>query len=50
MSFCMTNGIFGGQGSRGWSADPVLGWIDELYNTYKVKNIRLDDELFVLTF
>ena len=46
--FCMTNGIFGGQGSRGWSADSVLGWIDELYNTYKVKNIRLDDELFVL--
>ena len=34
--FCMTNGIFGGPGSRGWSAPVVLSWIDELYNKYKV--------------
>jgi radical SAM superfamily enzyme YgiQ (UPF0313 family) len=33
---------------RYWSADAVIGWIDELVNRYGVRNIKLADEMFVL--
>ena len=46
--FCMINDLFDGPGVRYWSIDTVMKWIDELVNKYKVKNIRLDDELFIL--
>ena len=47
-SFCMINDLFGGRGVRYWSVATVMKWIDELVNKYKVKNIRFDDELFIL--
>lgn len=46
--FCMINDLFSGRGIRYWSIDIVMKWIDELVNKYSVKNIRFDDELFIL--
>ncbi|MCG6553266.1 MAG: radical SAM protein, partial [Candidatus Magnetominusculus sp. LBB02] len=48
-SFCCINSVFGKPGIRYWSLDKVFSWIDELVIKYKVKNIRLDDELFILS-
>lgn len=47
-SYCCTNSLFGGPGIRYWSLDTVLAWIDRLTGDFGVRNIRLDDELFVL--
>ena len=47
-SFCSINAPFGGHGIRYWSAENVLGQIDELVNKYGVKNIKIPDEMFVL--
>jgi len=47
-SFCMINDLFGGRSIRYWSIDTVIKWIDELVNKYKIRNIRFDDELFIL--
>ena len=47
-SFCMINDLFGVREIRYWSIDTVIKWIDELVNKYNIKNIRFDDELFVL--
>jgi radical SAM superfamily enzyme YgiQ (UPF0313 family) len=47
-SFCCINALFGRSGIRYWSIETVMGWIDELVNQYKVKHIRIDDELFFL--
>lgn len=47
-SFCMINSVFGKSGIRYWSLDVVMGWIDELVQKYSIRNIRLDDELFLL--
>ncbi len=47
-SFCCINGLFGKPSIRYWSVDRVISWIDKLVLEYKVRNIRLDDELFVL--
>lgn len=46
--YCCINAIFGKPGIRYWSVKKVLGWLDILVNKYKVKNIRFDDELFIL--
>ena len=47
-SFCMINDLFGGQRIRYWSVETVMKWIDELVSKHNIKNIRFDDELFVL--
>lgn len=48
-SFCCINAIFGKPGIRYWSLDRVASWIDALVNKYRVRNIRFDDELFILS-
>jgi radical SAM superfamily enzyme YgiQ (UPF0313 family) len=48
-SYCCINAIFGKPGIRYWSVEKVISWIDELVGKYKVKNIRFDDELFILS-
>ena len=47
--YCCINAIFGRPRIRYWSLDKVLAWIDELAGKYGVKNIRFDDELFILS-
>jgi len=47
-SYCCINAIFGKPGIRYWSPEKVVGWFAGLADKYKIKNIRLDDELFVL--
>ncbi|MEO5360869.1 MAG: B12-binding domain-containing radical SAM protein [Nitrospirota bacterium] len=48
-TFCCINSVFGKPGIRYWSLDKVISWIDELVAKYKVRNIRFDDELFILS-
>jgi len=48
-SYCCINAIFGKPGIRYWSLETVVSWIDTLVLKYHVKNIRLDDELFILS-
>jgi anaerobic magnesium-protoporphyrin IX monomethyl ester cyclase len=48
-SYCCINAIFGKPRIRYWSLDNVFSWIDTLFNKYGVKNIRFDDELFILS-
>ncbi|MBI5098526.1 MAG: B12-binding domain-containing radical SAM protein [Nitrospirae bacterium] len=48
-NYCCINAIFGKPGVRYWSLEKVLSWIDMLVNKYGVRNIRLDDELFLLS-
>ena len=45
--YCMINDIFGGSGIRYWSVDKLVSWIDRVVQQ-GVRNIRFDDELFVL--
>ncbi|HOO77052.1 MAG TPA: cobalamin-dependent protein [bacterium] len=47
-SYCCTNSLFGGPGIRYWSLETVMAWIDRLAGEFGVRNIRLDDELFLL--
>jgi anaerobic magnesium-protoporphyrin IX monomethyl ester cyclase len=47
--YCCINAIFGKPKIRYWSLGKVMSWIDELVLKYKVRNIRLDDELFILS-
>jgi len=47
--YCCINAIFGRPGIRYWSLDKVLSWIDTLVNDYNIRNIRFDDELFILS-
>lgn len=47
--YCCTNIVFGKPGVRYWSLDKVFSWIDEIVDKYKVKNVRFDDELFILS-
>lgn len=46
--YCCIHALFGRPGVRYWSLQTVVSWIDELVITYGVKNIRIDDELFLL--
>lgn len=48
-SYCCINAVFGKPGIRYWSLDRVVSWIDTLVNKYRVRNIRFDDELFILS-
>lgn len=47
--YCCINAIFGKPGIRYWSLEKVLSWIDILVNQHGVRNIRFDDELFILS-
>lgn len=47
--YCCINAIFDKPGIRYWSLEKVLSWIDMLVNQYGIRNIRLDDELFILS-
>lgn len=47
--YCCINAIFDKPGIRYWSLEKVISWIDTLVNQYGVKNIRFDDELFILS-
>jgi len=47
--YCCINAVFGKPGIRYWSLEKVLSWIDTLVNQYGVRNIRFDDELFILS-
>lgn len=47
--YCCINAIFGKPGIRYWSLEKVLSWIDTLVIQHGVRNIRLDDELFILS-
>ena len=47
--YCCINAIFGKPGIRNWSVNKVLSWLDILVNKYKIRNIRIDDELFILS-
>jgi len=47
--YCCINAIFGKPNIRYWSLDKVVSWIDELVLKYQIRNIRLDDELFILS-
>lgn len=48
-SYCCINAIFGRPRIRYWSEERVVSWLDELVNKYCVRNIRFDDELFILS-
>ncbi len=48
-SYCCINAIFGKPRINYWSLDTVMTWMDTLYNEYGVKNVRFDDELFILS-
>lgn len=48
-SYCCINAVFQKVGIRYWSLEKVLSWIDTIVNKYGVKNIRFDDELFILS-
>ncbi|MBU0477592.1 B12-binding domain-containing radical SAM protein [bacterium] len=48
-NYCCINAIFGKPRIRYWSLDRVFLWIDTLVNRYKVKSIRFDDELLILS-
>ncbi|MEE8269001.1 MAG: cobalamin-dependent protein, partial [Nitrospinaceae bacterium] len=48
-SFCCINAPFGQAGIRYWSPQLVVDQIDHLVNTYGVKNIKIPDEMFVLS-
>jgi len=47
-SFCCINAIFGGRGIRYRSMAKVAEEIDHLVRTYKIRNIKILDEIFVL--
>jgi anaerobic magnesium-protoporphyrin IX monomethyl ester cyclase len=48
-SFCCINAPFGGSGIRYWSPKLIVDQIDVLVNKYSVKNIKIPDEMFVLS-
>ena len=48
-SFCCINAPFGGAGIRYWSPELIIGQIDLLVNKYSVKNIKIPDEMFILS-
>lgn len=47
--YCCINAVFGKSSIRYWSLEKVFLWLDTIVNKYKVRNIRFDDELFILS-
>ncbi len=47
--YCCINAVFGKPGIRYWSVAKVVSWIDVLVERFGVKNIRIADELFILS-
>jgi len=47
--YCCINAIFGKPGIRYWSLEKVFSWLDVIVNKHGVRNIRFDDELFILS-
>lgn len=47
-SYCCINTIFGKPGVRCWSLEKVADWLTDLKNIHGVRNVRFDDELFIL--
>ncbi|HEY3490946.1 MAG TPA: radical SAM protein [Candidatus Deferrimicrobiaceae bacterium] len=47
--YCCIHAVFGKPGIRYWSLDNVLGRIDDLVMRHHVRNIRIEDELFILS-
>jgi radical SAM superfamily enzyme YgiQ (UPF0313 family) len=47
--YCCINAVFGKSRIRYWSLERVLFWLDTLVSRHGVTNIRLDDELFILS-
>lgn len=47
--YCCINALFAKPGIRYWSVDTVMKWMDTAVNKHKVRNIRFDDELFILS-
>lgn len=47
--YCCVHAVFGKPGIRYWPLERVLGWIDELVGRHGVRNIRIEDELFILS-
>ena len=47
--YCCINAIFGKPGIRYWSLEKVVSWIDTLVSKYGIRDIRFDDELFILS-
>lgn len=48
-TYCCINSLFGKPRIRYWNLETVIEWIDVLVMKYRIKNIRLDDELFILS-
>lgn len=46
--YCCINAVFGKPHVRYWSLEKVMSWVDIVVNKYSVRNIRFDDELFIL--
>lgn len=47
--FCCINAPFGGQGIRYWSSETVMDQLEVLVTRYGVRNIKIPDEMFVLS-
>lgn len=47
-SYCCINAIFDRPRIRYWPLERIMAWLDTLVNKFKVRNIRFDDELFIL--
>jgi len=48
-NYCCINAIFGKPGIRYWSTDTVASWLHQLSVNFGVRNVRFDDELFLLS-
>lgn len=47
--YCCINAIFDKPRIRYWSLEKVMSWFDVLVQEHGVRNIRFDDELFILS-
>jgi len=46
--YCCIHAVYGKPSIRYWSVERVVSWIDTLVQRHGVRNIRFDDELFIL--
>jgi len=47
-SFCCINAVYGKPSLRYWSLEKVVSWLDYLVAEHNIRNVRFDDELFIL--